>query len=78
MAKGQRAEEADLCFFFQLQKAQLQKSKLYSTSHSMPTTQLRNNVNIKHLYSETETTARLIGGLLRYLQNSNLKGAKYK
>lgn len=32
----------------------------------------------KFLYSETETTARLIGGLLRYLLNSNLKGAKYK
>jgi len=37
-----------------------------------------NQEQFKQLYSETETTARLIGGLLRYLQNSNLKGAKYK
>ena len=31
----------------------------------------------KH-YSETEATARMIAGLLRYLQNSDFKGAKYK
>lgn len=37
-----------------------------------------NHEQFKQLYSETETTVRLIGGLLRYLQNSNLKGAKYK
>ena len=30
------------------------------------------------LYSDTETVARLIGGLLRYLQNNDFKGAKYK
>ena len=30
------------------------------------------------LYSETEATARMIAGLLRYLQNSEFKGAKYK
>lgn len=30
------------------------------------------------LYSETEATARMIAGLLRYLQNSDFKGAKYK
>ena len=30
------------------------------------------------LYSGTEKTARLIGGLLRYLRNNEFKGAKYK
>lgn len=37
-----------------------------------------NQEQFKHLYSETEATARLIGRLLRYLQNSNLKVAKFK
>ena len=30
------------------------------------------------LYSSTEETARLIGGLLRYLRNNDFKGSKYK
>lgn len=37
-----------------------------------------NQEQFQKLYSETETTARLVGGLRRYLQNSNLKGAKFK
>jgi four helix bundle protein len=30
------------------------------------------------LYEKAETTARLIGGLIRYLQKNNFKGSKYK
>jgi len=30
------------------------------------------------LYSSTEETARLIGGLLRYLRNNDFRGSKYK
>jgi four helix bundle protein len=30
------------------------------------------------LYEEAEVTSKLIGGLLRYLQNNDLKGVKYK
>ena len=37
-----------------------------------------NQTQFKELYTETETTARLIGGLLRYLQNNDFKGSKYK
>jgi len=37
-----------------------------------------NQEQFQKLYSETETTARMIAGLLRYLQNSDFKGAKYK
>ncbi len=37
-----------------------------------------NQDQFEKLYSETETTARMIAGLLRYLQNSDFKGAKYK
>ncbi|MBW6511062.1 MAG: four helix bundle protein [Desulfuromonadaceae bacterium] len=37
-----------------------------------------NQDQFKKLYSETEATARMIAGLLRYLQNSDFKGAKYK
>ena len=37
-----------------------------------------NQEQFQKLYSETEATARMIAGLLRYLQNSDLKGAKYK
>lgn len=37
-----------------------------------------NQDQFQKLYSETEATARMIAGLLRYLQNSDFKGAKYK
>ncbi len=37
-----------------------------------------NQDQFQKLYSETEATARMIAGLLRYLQNSDYKGAKYK
>jgi len=37
-----------------------------------------NQEQFQKLYSETEATARMIAGLLRYLQNSDFKGAKYK
>ena len=37
-----------------------------------------NKEQFQKLYSETEATARMIAGLLRYLQNSDFKGAKYK
>ena len=37
-----------------------------------------NQKQFKELYTETETTARLIGGLLRYLQNNDFQGSKYK
>ena len=37
-----------------------------------------NQEQFQELHSETEATARMIGGLLRYLQNSDFKGAKYK
>lgn len=37
-----------------------------------------NQDQFQKLYSETETTARMITGLLRYLQKSDFKGAKYK
>lgn len=37
-----------------------------------------NQDQFQKLYSETEATARMITGLLRYLQNSDFKGAKYK
>lgn len=37
-----------------------------------------NQDQLQKLYSETEATARMIAGLLRYLQNSDFKGAKYK
>jgi len=30
------------------------------------------------IYSRTEETSRMIGGLLRYLRNNDFKGAKYK
>ena len=32
----------------------------------------------RKLYSDTNTTARLVGGLLRYLRHNDFKGAKYK
>lgn len=37
-----------------------------------------NQDQFQELYSEAEATARMIGGLLRYLQNSDFKGTKYK
>ena len=37
-----------------------------------------NQEQFQKLYSETVATSRLIAGLLRYLQNSDFKGAKYK
>ncbi len=37
-----------------------------------------NEKQFQKLYSGTEETARLIGGLLRYLRNNDFKGAKYK
>lgn len=37
-----------------------------------------NQDQFQKLYAETEATARMIAGLLRYLQNSDFKGAKYK
>lgn len=37
-----------------------------------------NQEQFQKLYSETDATARMIAGLLRYLQNSDFKGAKYK
>jgi hypothetical protein len=37
-----------------------------------------NQDQFQKLYSETEATARMIAGLLRYLQSSDFKGAKYK
>lgn len=37
-----------------------------------------NQDQFQKLYSETEATARMIAGLLWYLQNSDFKGAKYK
>ena len=37
-----------------------------------------NQEQFQKLHSETEATARMITGLLRYLQNSDSKGAKYK
>lgn len=37
-----------------------------------------NQEQFQILYSETEKTSRMIAGLLRYLHNSDFKGAKYK
>ncbi|WP_372683738.1 four helix bundle protein [Desulfosarcina sp.] len=37
-----------------------------------------NQTHFEELYTEADTTARLIGGLLRYLQNNDFKGSKYK
>jgi four helix bundle protein len=37
-----------------------------------------NPTQFKALYEKAETTARLIGGLIRYLRKNNFKGSKYK
>jgi four helix bundle protein len=37
-----------------------------------------NSTQFQALYEKAETTARLIGGLIRYLQKNDFKGSKYK
>jgi four helix bundle protein len=37
-----------------------------------------NRVQFQDLYDQSETTARLIGGFMRYLRNSDQKGYKFK
>ena len=72
-----RGGNSELSNFLRLQKALLREveTQLYV---ALDAELFEPNEQFKELYTETETTARLIGGLLRYLQNNDFKGSKYK